>query len=250
MLNKVMIGRYYPINSLVHKMNPLAKIICVLLFIIMSFLTFNIRFNILLLILLILMLCNTKIPFNIYFKTIFSIKWLLLFILIINLIVGSSLNVIIITILRLIYVVLYTSILTLTTPPTEITYGIEKLFSPLKLIGIPVNKMALSISLALRFIPTIIDQGNKIIKSQASRGIDYYNSNIKGKLLAVKALIIPMFVLSIKKADDLADSMEVRLYNVNSKRINFRQNKWRFYDTFLVLMHLGLFILMMKEVVL
>ena len=250
MLNKVMIGRYYPINSLVHKMNPLSKIICVLLFIIMSFLTFNIRFNILLLILLILMLCNTKIPFNIYFKTIFSIKWLLLFILIINLIVGSSLNVTIITILRLIYVVLYTSILTLTTPPTQITYGIEKLFSPLKLIGILVNKMALSISLALRFIPTIIDQGNKIIKSQASRGIDYYNSNIKGKLLAVKALIIPMFVLSIKKADDLADSMEVRLYNVNSKRINFRQNKWRFYDTFLVLMHLGLFILMMKEVVL
>ena len=150
----------------------------------------------------------------------------------------------------MIYILLYTSILTLTTPPTEITYGLEKLFLPLKLIGIPVNKMALSISLALRFIPTIIDQGNKIIKSQASRGIDYYNSNLKGKILAIKSLIIPMFALSIKKADDLADSMEVRLYNVNSKRINFRQNKWHFYDTFLVLMHLSLFILIMKEVVL
>ena len=124
------------------------------------------------------------------------------------------------------------------------------MFLPLKLIGIPVNKMALSISLALRFIPTIIDQGNKIIKSQASRGIDYYNSGIKGKLLAIKSLIIPMFVLSIKKADDLADSMEIRLYNVNKKRTNFRQNPWRFYDTFLVLLHLGLFILIMKEVVL
>lgn len=250
MLNKVMIGRYYPIDSLVHKMNPLAKIICVLLFIIMSFLTFDIRFNVLLLVLLVLMLCNTKVPFKIYFKTISSIKWLLLFILIINLIVGSNLEVTIITMFRLIFVVLYTSILTLTTPPTEITYGLEKLFLPLKLIGIPVNKMALSISLALRFIPTIIDQGNKIIKSQASRGIDYYNSNLKGKILAIKSLIIPMFVLSIKKADDLADSMEVRLYNVNSKRINFRQNRWHFYDTFLVLMHLGLFILIMKEVVL
>ena len=250
MLNKIMIGRYYPINSLVHKMNPLAKIICVLLFIIMSFLTFDIRFNAMLFVLLMLMVCNTKVPFDIYFKTLFSIKWLLLFILIINLIVGSNLEVTIITMFRLIFVVLYTSILTLTTPPTEITYGLEKLFLPLKLIGIPVNKMALSISLALRFIPTIIDQGNKIIKSQASRGIDYYNSNLKGKILAIKSLIIPMFVLSIKKADDLADSMEVRLYNVNSKRINFRQNKWYFYDTFLVLMHLGLFILIMKEVVL
>ena len=250
MLNKIMIGRYYPINSLVHKMNPLAKIICVLLFIIMSFLTFDIRFNAMLFVLLMLMVCNTKVPFDIYFKTLFSIKWLLFFILIINLIVGSNLSVTIITMFRLIFVVLYTSILTLTTPPTEITYGLEKLFLPLKLIGIPVNKMALSISLALRFIPTIIDQGNKIIKSQASRGIDYYNSNLKGKILAIKSLIIPMFVLSIKKADDLADSMEVRLYNVNSKRINFRQNKWHFYDTFLVLMHLGLFILIMKEVVL
>ena len=250
MLNKIMIGRYYPINSLVHKMNPLAKIICVLLFIIMSFLTFDIRFNAMLFVLLMLMVCNTKVPFDIYFKTLFSIKWLLLFILIINLIVGSNLSVTIITMFRLIFVVLYTSILTLTTPPTEITYGLEKLFLPLKLIGIPINKMALSISLALRFIPTIIDQGNKIIKSQASRGIDYYNSNLKGKILAIKSLIIPMFVLSIKKADDLADSMEVRLYNVNSKRINFRQNKWHFYDTFLVLMHLGLFILIMKEVVL
>ena len=86
MLNKVMIGRYYPINSLVHKMNPLAKIICVLLFIIMTFLTFNIRFNILLFILLILMLFNTKIPLNIYLKTILSIKWLILFILIVNII--------------------------------------------------------------------------------------------------------------------------------------------------------------------
>ena len=214
----------------------------------MIFLTFDIRFNIVMSILLILMLFNTKIPANIYIKTVFSIKWLLLFILIVNIIVGSSLQVTIITVLRFIYIVLYTSILTLTTPPTEITYGLEKLFSPLRLIGVPVNKMALSISLALRFIPTIIDQGNKIIKSQASRGIDYYHSNFKGKLLALKSLVIPMFVLSFKKADDLADAMEVRLYNVNSRRTNFRQNKWRFYDTFIVLMHLGLFILIVKEV--
>ena len=108
--------------------------------------------------------------------------------------------------------------------------------------------MALSISLALRFIPTIIDQGNKIIKSQASRGIDYYNSNLQGKILAIKSLIIPIFVLSIKKADDLSDAMEVRLYNINDKRNNFRQNRWGLYDTFLVLMHLALFILIVKEV--
>lgn len=243
-----MIGRYYPVNSQVHKMNPLAKIICILLFIVMIFFTYDIRFNVIISVLLILMLLNTKVPMKIYIKTILSIKWLLLFILIINLILRTNLQVTIITALRLVYIVLYTSILTLTTPPTEITYGLEKFFSPLRLIGIPVNKMALSISLALRFIPTIIDQGNKIIKSQASRGIDYYNSNFRGKILAIKSLIIPIFVLSIKRADDLADAMEVRLYNINNKRTNFRQNRWGVYDTFLVLMHLALFILIVKEV--
>lgn len=248
MLNKIMIGRYYPVNSQVHKMNPLAKIICILLFVVMIFFTYDIKFNIVISILVILMLLNTKVPIKIYFKTILSIKWLLLFIFIINLILGFNLQVTIITVLRLVYIVLYTSILTLTTPPTEITYGLEKFFSPLRLIGIPVNKMALSISLALRFIPTIIDQGNKIIKSQASRGIDYYNSNLQGKILALKSLIIPIFVLSIKRADDLADAMEVRLYNINNKRTNFRQNKWGLYDTFLVIIHLSLFILIVKEV--
>lgn len=248
MLNKIMIGRYYPVNSQVHKMNPLAKIICILLFIVMIFFTYDIRFNVIISVLLILMLLNTKVPMKIYIKTILSIKWLLLFILIINLILRTNLQVTIITALRLVYIVLYTSILTLTTPPTEITYGLEKFFSPLRLIGIPVNKMVLSISLALRFIPTIIDQGNKIIKSQASRGIDYYNSNFRGKILAIKSLIIPIFVLSIKRADDLADAMEVRLYNINNKRTNFRQNRWGVYDTFLVLMHLALFILIVKEV--
>ncbi|MEG2322688.1 MAG: energy-coupling factor transporter transmembrane component T, partial [Bacilli bacterium] len=186
-------------------------------------------------------------PLMIYFKTILSIKWLLLFIVIINLIFQSSLQFTIITLLRLIYIVLYTSILTLTTTPNEITDGLSKFFSPLKLIKIPVNKMALSISLALRFIPLIVDEANKILKSQASRGIDYNNSNLKGKFLALKSLIVPVFILTFKSADSLADVMELRLYNVSAKRVNFRQNKWGFYDTFLVLLHLALFVLIIVK---
>ena len=246
MLNKI--GRYYPINSRVHDMNPVAKIICTLLFIVMSFLTYDIKLNILIFILLFLILINTEIPLKVYFKTVFSIRWLLIFILIINLIVKTNLEITIITIFRIIFVVLYSSVLTLTTPQSEITYGLERVFGFLKLFKVPVNKMALSISLALRFIPNIIDEGNKILKSQASRGIDYYNVNLKGKLLALKSLIIPMFVITMKKADDLADIMEVRLYDVNGSRTNFRQNKWSFYDTFIVLVHVILIILIVKEV--
>lgn len=237
------IAKYYPIKSRIHVMHPLSKIICTLLFITMTFLTYDLKFNVLIGILLFIIILNTNIPIKIYIKPIIGIKWLLLFILIINIIFKTNLLITIITILRLIYIILYTSVLILTTTPSEITYGLEKLFLPLKLIGIPVNRMALSISLALRFIPTIIEQGNKILKSQTSRGIDYYNSSIKEKISAVKSLIIPIFVLSVKRADDLALTMEIRLYDIDSKRTNFRQSKWQIYDTFLVLIHLLMFVL-------
>ncbi|MBE6144547.1 MAG: energy-coupling factor transporter transmembrane protein EcfT [Firmicutes bacterium] len=243
MLNNFVLGRYYKQKSKIHLMHPLSKIICTLSFIIMIFICNDIKLMILLGLIAILMAEMSKVPRRIYFKSIFSLKYILLFILIINLIFQIDKITTIMTMLRLILIVIYTTLLTLTTPPTEITYGLELLLAPLKIIRIPVNKMALSISLALRFIPTIIDQGNKILKSQASRGIDYYNSNLKGKFIAIKAMIIPMFIITLKKADNLADAMTVRLYSVNAKRTNFRINKWHFFDSYMVLIHLTILVL-------
>jgi len=251
MLNNVMIGKYYPIDSCIHRMNPLSKIICTVIFAITTFISYNIVFNLCLLGLITLIVLMTHISLNIYLKTLNSIKILMIFIVIINLILRVNIIITIITIIRLICIVLYTTVLTLTTPPTEITYGLEQFFTPLRLIGIPVNKMALSISLAIRFIPNIIDQGNKILKSQASRGIDYYNSKLSGKFLAIQSMIIPMFILAFKRADELADSMAVRLYNINHKRTNYRINKWGLFDTYMVLIHIVILIaIIMKEVVL
>ena len=243
MLNNFVLGRYYKQKSKIHLMNPLSKIICTLSFIFMIFICNDIKLMLLLGLIAVLMTEMSKVPRNIYFKSVLSLKYILLFILIINLIFQIDKITTIMTMLRLVLVVIYTTLLTLTTPPTEITYGLELLLSPLKIIRIPVNKMALSISLALRFIPTIIDQGNKILKSQASRGIDYYNSNFKGKFIAIKAMIIPMFVVTLKKADNLADAMTVRLYSVNAKRTNFRVNKWHFFDSYMVLIHLTILVL-------
>lgn len=243
MLNNFVLGRYYKQNSKIHLMHPLSKIICTLSFIIMIFICNDIKLMILLGLVAVLMTEMSKVPRKVYFKSIFSLKYILLFILIINLIFQIDKITTIMTMLRLILIVIYTTLLTLTTPPTEITYGLELLLAPLKIIRIPVNKMALSISLALRFIPTIIDQGNKILKSQASRGIDYYNSNLKGKFIAIKAMIVPMFIITLKKADNLADAMTVRLYSVNSKRTNFRINKWHFFDSYMVLIHLTILVL-------
>lgn len=238
MLNNIKIGRYYNTHSKIHDMNPLAKIICILSFVIMSLVVNDLLLNLVISIVVLLVLGLTHVPFKIYFKTIYGLRILIIFLIITNLILKVDLTLLYLILLRLVSLVLYTSILTLTTPPSEIAYGLEQFLSPLKLIGLPISKLALSISLALRFIPTIIDQANRVLKALADRGVDYNNSNINGKILAFKALLLPMFILSFKRADDLAESMEVRLYNVDKKRTNYRVNKWRFFDTYIVTMHI------------
>lgn len=247
MSNKIMIGRYLQIDSRIHKMSPVAKMMCTIFFMVAVFMANSLKLHVLLALLLMLIIFNTRIPFKYYIKPIINIRWLLVFIAIINILLGVSGEVLTIAILRIVYIIIYTSILTLTTPPNEITYALEIIMLPLKVIGIPVNRIALSLTLALRFIPTIVDQGYKILKSQASRGIDYKYSNLSGKLLALRSLIIPMFSLTMQRADSLAEAMEVRLYNVNRKRINFRQNPWGFYDSFLVMFHMIVLIGIMFE---
>jgi len=241
------IAKYYPIESRIHSLHPISKIICTLLFIVMNFLTFNLKFNILIGILLFITILNTNIPVKMYIKPVIGIKWLLLFILIINIIFKTDLIITVITLLRIIYIILYASVLIFTTTPNEITFGLQKLFYPLKLVGVPINRMALSISLALRFIPTIIEQGNRILKSQASRGIDYYNITFKEKIFLIKSLIISIFSSSINKADELALAMEIRLYDIDGKRTYFRKNNWQIYDTFLSLVHLLMLVLIVVK---
>ncbi|MDD2181113.1 MAG: energy-coupling factor transporter transmembrane protein EcfT [Bacilli bacterium] len=251
MLNKIMIGRYYPINSKIHKMNPLSKVICTVIFVLLMFLTNDLFFIALITGFVILILLMSNVPIKVYFGAIKSLKILIFFIILINVIFGINWRIIVIMLARLILVVLYTSALTLTTPPTELTYGLEKFFTPFRLIGIPVNKMALSLSLAIRFIPTIIDQSNKIMKSQTCRGIDYSNSKVKDKLIGMKSLLLPMIIHSFKRADELATSMELRLYNINKKRTNFRMNKWSFFDTYMFFVHSVILVLVViREVLL
>ena len=248
MLNN-MVGKYYPINSKIHNMNILSKIICTIIYILMLFLTYNIYYNIVLGLILIFLLILSKIPLKTYFKMIYTLKWLLLFIIIINLIFKINITIITIALFRLIAIVLYTSILNFTTTQSDMIYGLQTLFSPLRIIKVPINRMAFSITLALRFIPTIIEQGKRILKSQASRGIDYYNSNFKTKLNSIKTLIIPIFVLTIKRADELADTLEIRMYNIDKKRLNLK-SKWKIFDIILVVVHITLFILIVREMVL
>lgn len=249
MQNKIMIGRYYPIPSPVHKMNPLSKILCTIIFVILMLINNSLFFTLLITGFILLIALMSNVSIKIYYQAIRSLSILILFIIIMNLIFQLPYQLTILMVSRLVLIVLYTSILTLTTPPTELTYGLEMFFTPLRLIGVPVNKLALTLSLAIRFIPTIIDQANKIMKSQTCRGIDYSTSKVKDKLSGIRSLMLPMLIHSFKKADELAISMELRLYNINNKRVNFRMNKWKFFDTYMLVVHLTILILLViKEV--
>lgn len=247
MLNNIMIGSYFPVKSKIHFMNPVVKLLCTVVFIVLAFICRNIKLLLLISFVAVLMVEMSHLPRRIYIKTFKSLRVLILFVAVIYYFIGSDLESILSMILKLYIIVLYSTVLTLTTPPNDIAYALEKVMSPLKLLFIPVNKIAMSISLALRFIPTILEQGSKILKSEASRGVDYYNSNISGKIVAIKSMIIPMFILTVRRADNLAEAMQVRLFNINKKRTNFRVRRIDFFDIFMMLIHFGILALILYK---
>lgn len=249
MSNNLILGRYYSANSFIHSMNSTAKVICIFLFSIITIIMPDFILGILLLGFSALIVIKTNIPLKLYLKSISKMKFFLIFLFIINLIFGVGFFINILMIIKTVLLINYSTILTLTTPPTEITYGLEKFLMPLNKLKIPVNKISLTIGLALRFIPTIFDEATKILKSQASRGVDYYNSDLKGKLEAIKGLIIPMINLSIKRADMLGDAMEVRLFSFERRRSNYRMNEWKLSDSIIVFCHLAVFIIILMKVV-
>jgi energy-coupling factor transport system permease protein len=186
----VMIGKYFQVDSKIHKMNSKSKIICVILFLILlSISNNNLIFLGLLTGLTMISMNLSNVPLKWYLKDISNLKWLILFLVVFNLIFNVPLLITLVLITKLILGIIYTMVLTYTTSSTEITYGLEQILKPLRLIKIPVNKIALSISLALRFIPIIFEQTEKILKSQASRGIDFNHSNIKGRIISLSSML-------------------------------------------------------------
>lgn len=133
--------------------------------------------------------------------------------------------------LRLIIIIIMTTILTATTKPLDLTLGLEHLLTPLKKVGFPAHEIAMMISIALRFIPTLMEETQRIMKAQASRGVDFQEGTLKEKILSIISLIIPLFISAFQKAEDLANAMESRNYNPDAKRTRYKQLKWKVADT-------------------
>ncbi|WP_317953640.1 energy-coupling factor transporter transmembrane component T [Staphylococcus sp. NWU MK-U1] len=247
MKNKLIIGRYLPNNSVIHQLDPRAKVLFVFMFIILiffahSFATFG---WIILLILMFMFLAKIKLWFlikgltPIFIFTIFTFFMHIFFTHggtrlvdfgIIKIDSAGILEGIFIS-LRLITIVMVATILTLSTSPIDLTDAFEKLLTPLKWFKLPVHQLSMIMSIALRFIPTLMDELDKIILAQKSRGSELSSGSLMTRIKAFIPLMIPLFISAFQRAEELAIAMEVRGYDANVKRTSYRKLQWHIGDT-------------------
>lgn len=145
-----------------------------------------------------------------------------------NLIITSS------VIIKIYLIITFVSLLTITSTPIQLTNAIEQFLKPLKYLKLPVNQCAMIITIAIRFVPNLIEDANRIMKAQSTRGVNF-NGNIFSKTIAMSTLVIPMFLLAFKKADELADAMEARGYNPKKERSKYHIYKVKYFDIFLLI---------------
>lgn len=234
----ISIGQYLPFDTFIHRLDPRVKIVGVFLYIITIFFVDDFYGYIPFVILLIAMLAVAKIPIKSVLKSLKPVIFIIIITGLINLITTPGKAVFELgpvtvtaegiyrtgfTVLRLILIILSTSVLTYTTSPMELTYGLEKLFSPLKRFGFPAGELAMMISISLRFIPTLFDEAQKIRMVQMARGADFESGNIINRAVSMIPLLVPLFINSFKRSDDLATAMEARMYRIGHERTKLNE---------------------------
>lgn len=254
--NNITLGKYIPNDTFFHRLDPRCKIILLFSFMITIFIQLGIVGYIVLGLVTLVCFILSKIKIITIIKSLKPMWFMVVFIFIVNLLVvkdGTSWRIWKITIYseavfstlrvayRLILLISTSTIFTATTKPLDITIAIEDLFGFLKKV-VNVHILSMVISIALRFIPTILDETYRIMRAQASRGVDFVHGKLKEKAVAITSLIIPLFISAFSRSADLADAMEARSYNPYAKRTRYRKLKWHFKDTIMLFLTLGLMI--------
>lgn len=247
MPNRITIGRYCYGTSKIHKWNPILKLICSFIFVISVLLCKNWISLTFLGILLILLLLQSELPFSYYLKCIWSIRYFLLFFFLFNLLFGVSFVKDTLVIFQMIVIVLYSVMVLYTTSIRNLIYSFTYFLYPLSWIGVPIFSLAQVIGLSISFLPIILLQASKIMKSLIVRGIDYKNGTLKQKFQIIKVILFPLFDLSFEYADGVSDTMEVRLYTSNKKNFYFQKLSISFFELFQLVLHILILILVLKE---
>ncbi|MDT8862259.1 energy-coupling factor transporter transmembrane protein EcfT [Alkalihalobacillus sp. MEB130] len=255
MLQNVIIGQYVSTSSFLHRLDPRSKLLSVFILVLIIFLANNWLANAFIVIFTVAMVVLSRVPLSFIYKGIRPILWLVLFTFILHLFLTRQGDVLFrlgffvlyeealrqgITIaIRLLTIILLTSLVTLTTRPIDLTDGLESLFSPLKKIGVPAHELALMMSISLRFIPTFMQETEKIMKAQMARGVDFTSGPIGQRIKALLPLLVPLFISAFNRAEDLALAMESRGYRGGEGRTKYRVLQWTMKDTLAVVGCIG-----------
>lgn len=238
MLKDITLGQYYPVDSFVHSLDPRVKILLTIAFIVAVFLGSSLWAMLPIIAFILLAAWAARVPVKLLLKGIKPLRLILIFTFLLNLFFTAGETVLLqvwkirVTLeglemavrfsARLVFLVTGASLLTLTTQPVVLTDGMERLMSPLARIGFPAHELAMMMSIALRFIPTLLEEADKIMKAQMARGADFESGNLLQRAKAMVPLLVPLFVSAFRRAGDLAMAMEARCYHGGQGRTRLR----------------------------
>lgn len=249
MLRDITIGQYYSVPSIIHKMDPRFKIIASMLYLVSLFLINQIVAYTAVIVFIGIVVKLSKVPVNFIMKGLKPVFMLIIFAFVINVFLTTGTGDPLVhagfikiypegveraffMAIRLILLIIGTSLLTLTTSPIELTDGIEYLLSPFKKIGMPAHELAMMMTIALRFIPTLLEETDKIMKAQMARGADFESGNLMNRAKALIPLLVPLFISAFRRADELAMAMEARCYRGGEGRTRMKVLKYSSLDVY------------------
>ena len=261
------IGRYIPFNSFIHRLDPRVKLFAMIALMTSIFLRFssvwmNLTMYAVLFLFIVSLMHIAHIRLSSMFKQLKALWVMMVFLLIINLLVPNTseittffmvgpIRIYVSALLQTFYIVFrlilmlgLTLMLTGTTRPLDLTYAIEWYLTPFKIVRFPTHEVAMTIAIALRFIPTLLEETMRIMKAQASRGVDFINGKLREKLRAIIALIVPLFISAFQRSEELANAMEARGYDPSAPRTRYRQLTWKTRDTWALLLMVVVLVVM------
>ncbi len=256
MLKDITIGQYFPGDTIIHRLDPRIKIIIIGLFIASLFFINSFYPYIFIVLFIGTVIKIAKLPLKFILKGLKPLYFIILITLLINIfmtkgevlfnigpltVTREGLSMAIFMALRLIFLITGTSLLTLTTSPIALTDGIEKLLSPFRVVGLPAHELAMMMTIALRFIPTLLEETDKIMKAQMARGADFESGNILNRARNLVPLLVPLFINAFRRADELATAMEARCYRGGENRTRLNELKLKKFDIAILLSQIVFF---------
>ena len=242
----ITLGQYYPGNSFIHRLDPRTKILSTLLLIIAVFLANTAVGYAALCAMVLFIILISGLPFMLVLKSVKPLLFIIVLTLVLHVVMGQGEHVLyqwkfikvteeglqlgVQMAMRLILLLMISSILTFTTSPIVLTDGIEALLRPFRVIGVPAHELAMMMTIALRFIPTLMEETDRIIKAQTARGADFSGGNLLVRAKNMLPILVPLFISAFRRADDLAVAMEARCYRGGEGRTRMHQLAYRSGD--------------------